>query len=320
MGFFLSPIRLCMKRLLNLSLLLALALVAQAQNPIPKVVNGKIDRIENFQSKYVTERHVDIWLPENYSESKKFAVLYMHDGQMLYDPEQSWNKQAWNIDDVATNLWTANQIKDFIVVGIWNGGATRHPDYFPQKPFESLSKIEKDTVNAQLYRASRGEAKGFHPESDNYLRFIVKELKPYIDKNYSVYRNRKNTYIAGSSMGGLISMYAICEYPKIFGGAACLSTHWIGTFTPDNNPIPNSFLSYLTNNLPNPNKHKLYFDCGDQTLDQYYPEIQKQVDAIMLEKGYSGNNWMSKYFPGENHSENAWNKRLDIPLLFLLKR
>ncbi len=309
-----------MNRLISTVLILTLTLIVKAQSPLPKVTSGTIKRIENFQSKYVTERNIDIWLPEHYSESKKFAVLYMHDGQMLFDPESSWNKQSWDVDDVASKLLTANRIKNFIVVGIWNGGATRHPDYFPQKPFESLSTAERDTVNAQLQRAATSTSEGFQPQSDNYLRFMVEELKPYIDKNYSVYRNRKNTYIAGSSMGGLISMYAICEYPKVFGGAACLSTHWIGTFTPENNPVPDAFLKYLSSNLPKPKKHKLYFDCGDKTLDQFYPDIQKKVDQIMTKKGYGVASWLSKYFPGENHSENAWKKRLDIPLTFLLEK
>ena len=114
-------------------------------------------------------------------------------------------------------------------------------------------------------------------------------------------------------------MYAICEYPKVFGGAACLSTHWPGTFTLDNNPVPDAFITYLNKNLPNPKSHKIYFDCGDETLDKLYPEIQKKVDQLMVEKGYNEDNWITKYFPGENHSENAWSKRLHIPLGFLLK-
>jgi enterochelin esterase-like enzyme len=290
-----------------------------AQNPLPAVVSGKIERIESFQSKYVTSRNIDIWLPEGYSVKKKYSVLYMHDGQMLFDPEQSWNKQAWNIDDVASQLFSNTQIKSFIVVGIWNGGQTRHPDYFPQKPFERLSQTEKDTVIAQLQRAGRTKDI-FKPQSGNYLKFIVNELKPYIDKKYSVYTNRENTFIAGSSMGGLISFYAICEYPKIFGGAACLSTHWVGTFTLENNPVPNSFIKYLSDNIPNPKNHRIYFDCGDKTLDALYPEIQKKVDSIMVTKGYNKNNWVTKYFPGEDHSEQSWNKRLHIPLEFLFKQ
>ncbi len=294
--------------------------MSKAQNALPNVVSGKIERIENFDSEYISSRNVDIWLPDGYSKTKKYPVLYMHDGQMLFDAANSWNKQAWNVDDLASYLFASNQIKEFIVVGIWNGGITRHSDYFPQKAFESLSKIEKDTVTAQLQRASISMDGMFKPESDNYLKFVTEELKPYIDKKYSVYTNRKNTYVAGSSMGGLISMYAICEYPKVFGGAACLSTHWVGTFTPENNPVPDSFLKYLKNNLPNPKKHKIYFDCGDQTLDKLYPEIQKEVDQVMLEKGYNESNWLTRFFPGENHSENAWSKRFNIPLEFLFEK
>jgi predicted alpha/beta superfamily hydrolase len=283
------------------------------------VVSGKIERIEHFRSKYITPRNIDVWLPEGYSNAKKYAVLYMHDGQMLYDPAQSWNQQAWDIDDVASGLVSKNEVKNFIVVGIWNGGQTRHQDYFPQKPFEQLTATEKDTVVTQLQKAGRAK-EVFQPRSDKYLQFIVKELKPYIDKKYAVYTNRENTFIAGSSMGGLISLYAICEYPKIFGGAACLSTHWVGTFTLENNPVPNSLMKYLNKKLPDPNNHKIYFDCGDQTLDAMYPKIQMQADSLMKSKGYAESNWVTKYFSGDDHSERSWSKRLHIPIAFLLRR
>lgn len=291
-----------------------------AQNSLPKVSSGKIERIENFQSKYVTARNIDIWLPETYSTQSKYAVLYMHDGQMLYDAENSWNKQAWNVEEAASKLLESDAIKQFIIVGIWNGGSTRHADYFPQKPFETLSEVEKDTVSNQLKNSHVNIGNGFKPESDNYLKFIVEELKPHIDQNFSVHTDMKNTFIAGSSMGGLISMNALCEYPNIFGGAACLSTHWTGTFTPDNNPVPQSFLRYLEQNLPNPQNHKIYFDTGDQTLDSLYPDIQRQVDSILTEHGYDSRNWKTEYFPGEGHSEKAWSKRIHLPLEFLLKK
>lgn len=305
--------------ILTFILILAYSAFLKAQNPLPEVVSGKIVRIENFQSQYVSPRNIDIWLPEGYSEAEKYAVLYMHDGQMLYDPNNSWNKQAWNIDDVASILLQKKEIRKFIVVGIWNGGVSRHQDYFPQKPFEQLMPIEKDTVIAQLQRAGRTKDV-FSPQSDNYLKFLVLELKPAIEKRFAVYGDRANTFISGSSMGGLISMYALCEYPEIFGGAACLSTHWIGTFDPANNPVPGAFLKYLGNNLPDCQTHKIYFDCGDQTLDAFYPEIQKEVDKLMSMKGFDEKNWVSKYFPGEDHSEKSWNKRLNIPLEFLFKK
>ncbi len=298
---------------------LFLTLVNLAHAQLPKVAAGSIKRIENFASNYVNARNIDVWLPEDYNDNKKYAVLYMQDGQGLYDADITWNHQSWEVDDVITKLVREHKIKDVIVVGIWNGQSLRHSEYFPQKPFENLTTIEKDSINAQLQRASRSKG-AFQPISDNYLKFLVTELKPFIDKNYSTYTNKENTFIAGSSMGALISMYAICEYPDIFGGAACLSTHWPGSFTVDNNPVPNAFSNYIRDNLPNPKHHKIYFDYGDQTLDALYPPLQHNVDIVMKNKGYSKNNWMTQFFPGDNHSELSWNKRLDIPIVFLLSK
>lgn len=287
---------------------------------LPQVVAGRIERIENFQSKYVTPRNIDVWLPENYSNEKRYSVLYMHDGQMLYDASTTWNKQEWQVDEVLSRLLAGNKINDLIVIGIFNGGKTRHTDYFPQKPFENLPKQQQDSIyNAQR---SNGQSvfQGLKINSDNYLKFIVKELKPFIDKKYSVYKKKQNTFIAGSSMGGLISMYAICEYPSVFGGAACISTHWPGVFYTEKNPIPNAFFSYLIKNLPNPKCHKIYFDFGTATLDAMYEPYQNEVDKIMQQKGYTSKNWITQKFENEDHSELAWAKRLHIPFLFLLAK
>jgi enterochelin esterase-like enzyme len=300
--------------------ILALTTIQVFAQPLPMASTGTIRRIENFQSQFVDARNVDVWLPEGYSAEKNYPVLYMHDGQMLYDASTTWNKTAWDVDDVLARLIQEKAIQEVIVVGVWNGGKTRHSDYFPQKPFESLSAAQKETV----YTAARSNGVSVFNEqkinSDNYLKFLVTELKPYIDKNFATKTDRKNTFIAGSSMGGLISMYAICEYPEVFGGAACLSTHWPGPLTVEGNPIPDAFLAYLQANLPNPKSHKIYFDYGDQTLDALYPPLQKKVDEVMKAKGYTKKSWLTRYFPGEDHSEKAWNKRLDIPLLFLLKK
>lgn len=307
-----------MKHFLITLFICFLGLLAAAQLPV--VASGSLQRHENFPSKYVTARHVDVWLPDGYNNQQKYNVLYMHDGQMLFDSATTWNKQSWEVDDVITGLMQQQKIKDVIVVAIWNGGTTRHADYFPQKPFEALSQAEKDTV----YSAARSNGvsvfNNYKIQSDNYLKFIVKELKPFIDKKYSVYKDRSHTFITGSSMGGLISMYAICEYPKVFGGAACLSTHWPGIFTMENNPVPNAFFSYLKKHLPSPKTHKIYFDYGDATLDALYPPLQQKADATMKQRGFTSANWLTKYFPGEEHSEKAWHKRLAVPLTFLLGR
>jgi predicted alpha/beta superfamily hydrolase len=285
---------------------------------MPKVSSGSIERWENFPSRYVEARHVDIWLPAGYNAAEKYSVLYMHDGQMLFDSNTTWNHQEWRVDETLTTLIDEKRIKQCIVVAIWNAGKSRHADYFPQKPFEFLTQAEKDAIYAAARNNGVSVFGDYKIQSDNYLKFIVTELKPRIDATYATRRDRKNTFIAGSSMGGLISMYAICEYPSVFGGAACLSTHWPGIFEMKDNPIPAAFANYLKNNLPNPKKHKIYFDYGDRTLDAMYPPLQKKVDDVMLQRGYSDKNWLTRFFPGDDHSEKSWSKRLDVPLVFLL--
>lgn len=282
----------------------------------PKVACGTINRIEKFSSKYVDPRNVDIWLPEGYSTAKKYAVVYMHDGQMLFDSTRTWNHREWRVDETMCKLMGENKIKDCIVIGIWST-TKRHPEYFPQKPFYAMSKPDQQRMLA-IGQDKNTPLLGDGPISDNYLKFLVKELKPYIDSHYSTLPGRKTTFIMGSSMGGLISMYAICEYPKIFGGAACMSTHWPGIFTTVDNPIPAAFLSYLNHHLPSPKNHKLYFDYGSATLDAMYNPYQQRADTIMMAHGYNDANWMTREFPGDDHSERSWSRRLDIPIIFLL--
>ncbi|MFN5335469.1 MAG: alpha/beta hydrolase [Bacteroidota bacterium] len=299
-------------------MLFVLSSTAEAQ--IPSVAIGKIIRHADFASSYVTARHIDVWLPDGYETGdNNYPVLYMHDGQMLFDSTNTWNHQEWKMDETAGQLIKEGKIRSFIIVGIWNGGDTRHADYFPQKPFESMSEADKDIVYKAIRQNGAEVFKGKNICSDNYLKFITEELKPFIDKTYRTRSNRKNTFIAGSSMGGLISMYAICEYPDVFGGAACISTHWPGIFQLENNPVPKAFFSYLRNHLPPSRTHKFYFDHGTATLDAMYPSSQSEVNKIFKEKGYDKKQFMSLAFNGADHSEASWSKRMHYPLIFLLK-
>lgn len=278
-------------------------------------------KIDSFSSEWVQDRPIQIYLPPSYQNSdESFPVLYMHDGQMLYDSTSTWNGQEWGVDEVMDRLISEGKMKETIVIGIWNGGTElRHPEYFPQKPFESLDKAVQDS----LYDLYRDQGNPLFPnkvQSDNYLKFIVNELKPYIDTEFRTLSDQANTFVAGSSMGGLISMYAISEYPEIFGGAACMSTHWPGVFNTENNPIPDAFHDYLKNNLPHPDNHKLYFDYGTETLDALYEPFQLKADTIIRSGGYSESNFLTKKFEGDPHDERAWNRRLHIPLTFLLSK
>ncbi len=303
---------------MKISLVVTLLFSGLIYCQMPKVTSGKIEHFDNFKSSFVDARNIDVWLPNGYSEEEKHAVIYMHDGQMLFDDNITWNKQAWEVDETAGKLNAEGKTKKFIVVGIWNNGQKRHFEYFPQKAFRKLSAEEKEFVSKSLKLKERINDT-FNPISDSYLKFIVTELKPFIDIHFSTLKDKDNTFIAGSSMGGLISLYAICEYPDVFGSAACLSTHWTGIFQLEDNPVPAAFFDYMKTYLPDPRTHRIYFDYGDQTLDSLYPTLQKQVDIIMTEKGFTNKNWITKFFPGKDHSEKSWAEHLSIPLEFLLK-
>jgi predicted alpha/beta superfamily hydrolase len=235
--------------------------------------------MEKFPSDYVDPRNVDVWLPDNYDISKKYAVLYMHDGQMLFDSTITWNKQEWQVDETISKLMREGKIKDCIVVAIWNT-EKRHKEYFPQKAFEYLSEADRKNI----IQASGNTGINLNEKilSDNYLKFLVNELKPFIDSKYSTLSDKENTVIAGSSKGGLISMYAMCEYPEVFGAAACLSIDWPGLNFIEENPIPVTFYRYLREKLPAPiNQNRIYFDYGTLNRDSLYEPLQNVVDQIM---------------------------------------
>ncbi|HRY16426.1 MAG TPA: alpha/beta hydrolase-fold protein, partial [Candidatus Competibacteraceae bacterium] len=189
-----------------------------------------------------------------------------------------------------------------IIVGVWNS-PLRLQEYMPQKPLT--------TSGAQHILSQFVEQAGGAPLSDGYLRFLAEELKPFIDAHYPTLPDAAHTLVMGSSMGGLISLYALIEYPEVFGGAGCLSTHW---------PRGEAALvDALGAALPLPGQHRLYFDYGTETLDADYEPWQRRMDEWLRNAGYQeGQDWLTRKFPGAEHSERAWRVRVDLPLRFLL--
>ncbi len=291
-----------------LLLLLFFSLSISAQNQ-PKVSSGKIERLENFSSQFVSPRNIDVWLPEGYNTANKYNVVYMHDGQMLFDSTQTWNKKEWCVDEIFSKLIAENKIEPTIIVAIWNT-PERITEYFPNKIFEN---IDAELQKSILEKYGNGKK----ISSDNYLKFIVSELKPFIDKKYPTHPEKEHTAIIGSSMGGLISAYAICEYPEIFGGAACLSTTWF-SFVEPNYAIPMAAFKYFEMKLPSPTDHKIYFDYGTGESDKPYELTQSFVDLIAKGKKYNEDTYKSLVFENAVHDEIAWSRRLDIPLIFLI--
>jgi predicted alpha/beta superfamily hydrolase len=253
-------------------------------------------------SRFVETRNVDVWLPPGYTleDGRRYPVIYMHDGQNLFEPKTALSGVDWGIDRAIVRLASEGRLREAIVVGIWNTDR-RYQEYMPQKPLELSGRSSEFAAQAG------GEAL-----SDAYLRFIVQELKPFVDRAYRTLPERGSTFVMGSSMGGLISLYALCEYPESFGGSGCLSTHWPAG--------EGAVIEYLPRALPRPGAHRIYFDHGTETLDASYVVPQRQVDAVMRAAGYrEGVDWVTCRFPGAEHSERAWRERVHIPLLFLLE-
>ena len=280
---------------------------------------GTLVDLGTLQSRHADPRRVTVWLPPSYRPNgPRHAVLYMHDGQNLFDPDTGFGGMEWKVDETLDRLVRERKVRPTIVVAIWNT-PKRLREYVPARAFDHLPAAYMDRVRA-LY--------GGAPLSDGYLKFIVEELRPAIARRFRVRTDRSNTAIMGSSMGALVSLYAINEYPAIFGGAGMMSTHW-PLFVPQEGAkaisdeeyeiVSAAFERYLAPALPRPRTHKLYFDYGSETLDSVYARYQKRIDALVARRGYRrGADWISRSFPGHAHNELSWASRLEIPLRFLL--
>jgi len=277
-----------------------------APQPVPVTgpgVTGTVLRYPSMPSGHVAARNVDVWLPPGYDREpdKHYPVLYMHDGQNLFDPATSYGGVDWGIDETMTRMIAAGEVREAIVVGVWNT-PKRREEYMPQRAVQGAIDF-----NVPGSTAARPE----DIISDRYLAFLVEELKPFIDAKYRTLPDRADTYVMGSSMGGLVSQYAISKYPGVYGGAGCVSTHW-----PAGNGIA---LDDFAAHLPDPATHKYYFDYGTATLDGSYEPYQLRADAILRNAGYvEGRNWITRKFEGAEHSEKAWRLRVGEPLAFLI--
>lgn len=302
---------------------LSLALLGVA--PTAAAGEGSFVALGDFPSAQVAPRKVVVWLPPGYDpKGERHAVLYMHDGQNLFDPATAMGGQAWDVHKRMAALLETGAVRPAIIVGIASG-RERAREYGPAAAVEALAP--------ELRAALLGEPAvpgGKPPLSEQYLRFIVDELKPAIDARFRTSPERADTFIMGSSMGGLISLYALARYPEVFAGAACLSTHWPLTTNfnmlfdrDDPRPVryAAAYFDWLARKLPRAGRHELYFDHGDAALDALYAPYQQQVDAIVRAKGYrAGVDWISQAFPGAEHNEAAWRERVEVPLRFLLSR
>ncbi len=266
---------------------------------------GAFKRHTSFPSRLVDPRTIDVWLPPDYNTTgRKYAVIYMLDGQNVFDPTTATDGVDWGIDETMTRLLRTDSIRPAIVVAIW-GTPKRALEYMPRKALGTDTTFTNGLTPPTIVTGP--------VLSDQYLRFITTELKPFIDRTYRTRPNRSDTFIMGSGMGALFALYAISELPGIFGGAAAFSTHWPAA--------DGRMVEYLRNSAPKPSEHFIYFDHGTVGVDSLYGEYQVRVDGIMRGHKYKeGEQFISRVFDGADHSERAWRQRVDIALKYLLSK
>lgn len=178
---------------------------------------------EFYSSHLKNERDILVWLPPSYQTgSKRYPVIYMHDGQNLFDPRTSYSGIAWEVDKTVTKLIFEKKMEEIIIVGINNS---------------------KDRLEEYNLYSEKGE---------NYSSFLISELKVFIDENYRTKTDAGNTCTIGSSMGGLFSYQLVMNFPDVFRKAACLSnSFWVNREKVFAEPIDK-----ILDNL------KIYLDCG----------------------------------------------------------
>lgn len=277
-------------------------------NPMPTVSQGRLELYPHFRSKFVPSRDIAVWTPEDYRTGDSCDVIYMHDGQMLFDATTTWNHQEWQVDEKVDTLIKAGSIRRCIIVGIYNTD-NRLNEYFPDKTWLYVPEDARRQTDTTLF------------QGDEYLQFIVNELKPFIDERYRPLTTKEHTFMMGSSMGGLISLYALCEYPQVFGGVAYLSTHLSMAHLEndiDDEAWPAAFRNYVDKHLPEANSSLIYLDQGTKDFDADYAPHFELLQTAIAAKGWDQEHCFTTIAWGAGHNEKCWARRLPQSLTFLL--
>lgn len=247
-------------------------------------IQGKVDYLGIRSYPGIKDREVIVWLPTAYLENprKRFPVLYAHDGQNMVDDRTAFMNSDWRADDTIEYMAAHDKIEPPIIVGIYN----------------TVDRLEEYN-DTELGR--------------RYLEFIVKDLKPYIDKHYRTKKSAKHTAVMGSSMGGLISFLSVWYYPNVFGKAACLSPMFWGKTT-----VQVEAWQMVEANPKHKLKAQIYMDNGTADLERKLMPGCMHMLRVLKERGYKENKnlvWFRD--EGAWHNEHAWAQRLWRPLEYL---
>jgi predicted alpha/beta superfamily hydrolase len=250
--------------------------------PVPQIT-GDYRIHESFHSNFLRfDRRVIVWLPPSYARDRKrrYPVLYMHDGQQVFDPQTSTWKQDWEVDEWCAKLIALKELKEIIVVAAYST-----EDRFVE------------------YNPSLG--------GPQYARFMIEELKPFIDKEYRTQPGPESTAVAGASIGGTISFFMAWTRPDIFFGAACLSPAF--RFKND------QFCLDLVRGTAQPPDTRLYLYCGlGDSTEQELAEGMKEMAGLLEDRGFSRKRNLRVAEDLEaRHNEAAWAKHSREWLLYL---
>ena len=244
-----------------------------------------------FRSRFLPDtRDVTVYLPPGYEEDadRNYAVLYMHDGQNLFDAENAFVKgRTWRMAESADAAIESGEVEPLMIVGIANAGERRLAEYTPTRD----------------WKMGGGEA-------DKYGRMLTDELMPFISTRYRARPGIRNTGLGGSSLGALATLYLGLKYADIFGKLAVLSPSvwW-------NHRVILSLVSEAAHWLPT--RPRIWLDVGDAEGERAI------ADTELLERRLRAKGWRPgidlsyRQIPGGLHDEAAWAERVRPALKFL---
>ncbi len=264
--------------------------------PRASTLSGTIRVHEHFRSPQLdNERTIVVYLPPGYDRqpARRYPVLYMHDGNNIFDVRSSANGVEWGVDEACQRLIAQGRLQELIVVGIYNT---------PQRIAEYTPFVDRK------YGGGRGDA---------YLDFLCDTVKPFVDRTYRTLPDREHTAIAGSSLGGLISIYALFERPQVFGrGAAVSPALWWAD---------RAVLRYLRR-VPPPPDLRLWIDIGTAEgrppgpQERHPPAVRdcRALVQVLRERGFvPERDFHFEQIEGGRHHERDWAARIERVLLYL---
>lgn len=283
-------------------------LLAVLAAPLNAQEAGRLIEYERIAADGLPDQRLSIWLPPGYDTGAgRYPVLYMHDGHNLFDLEHSNFNKIWAADKAMLAAIATGPVEPHIIIGIWAPGPDRYRQYLPRSAYDAAPP----SVRAQM----EAMANGGDIVSDLYLAWITGPLKSWVDASFRTRPGPDDTAIVGSSMGGLMSCYAVLEAPEVFGRAGCVSSHWPAveprTVAGEDSGVKALWDGWFAARLGAPDGRRVWFDHGTATLDAFYAPYQQVVDVRFAAAGWQkGRDWQSKVYEGAEHEENAWAARL----------